>query len=505
MTYSNALRLGAVCLAFSYQSAWAEAPPQVNQVELNRLLAEDRLTAFEHAFEAGDEITEATYTLKDGAGAAVAAGQSFTRLPRADLTGTGEWAMHFPTREGGPQAQSCIACHAAPLANGAGPMAVNVAVDPLHTGDPSQFLERNTLHLFGLGAVQRVAEEMTMDLHAIALLAADQACADQAPVTLDLTTKGVGFGNISAQPEGGGDACTAKLDRSQIKGVDPDLVVRMFGWKGNHSTLRAFARNAAHNEMGLQAVELVGQKDGDYDGVTEELSIGDLTAVTIYMAALERPTSLLELADLGLHDLTKDERARIERGQERLAQAQCTACHVPSLPIESARFSEPSAVPGFAEDSLPDGSDAMAQGLYAQMPLWFDLTSDQPNNRIDQADGTVVQLGSFPKRGATGATLTWYSDFRRHDMGPGLADPVDAFGFGASVWPTRSLAGVGSTGPWLHNGHATTLRDAITAHGGDAMVSKQAFLAMESPEQEELIAFLENLVIVNLDPEEEGH
>lgn len=502
MKNSNALRLGAVCLAFSHNLAWAEAPPRVDQTELNRLLSRDRLAAFEHAFEAGDEITEATYTLKDGAGAAVAPGQSFTRLPRADLTGAGEWAMHFPTREGGPQAQSCIACHAAPLANGAGPMAVNVAVDPLHTGDPSRFLERNTLHLFGLGAVQRVAEEMTMDLRRISVQAAGQACAEQALVTLELKTKGVGFGRITALPEGTGDTCTAILDRSEVQGVDPDLVVRMFGWKGTHATLRAFARSAAHNEMGLQAVELVGEKDGDFDGVTGELSIGDLTAVTIYMAALERPTSLLELADLGLHDLTKDERTRIERGQERMVQAQCTSCHIPSLPIETARFSEPSAVPGFAEDTLPDGSDAMAQGLYAQAPLWFDLTADQPNNRIAQSDGTVVQLGSFPKRGKTGAELSWYSDFRRHDMGPDLADPVDAFGFGASVWPTRSLAGVGSTGPWLHNGHATTLRDAIVAHGGEAMASKQAFLAMDAPEQEELIAFLENLVIVNLDPDE---
>jgi hypothetical protein len=381
-------------------------------------------------------------------------------------------------------------------------MAVNVAVDPMHTGDPSRFLERNTLHLFGLGAVQRVAEEMTMDLHTTALQAADQACSDQVPVTLNLMTKGVGFGRITALPDGTGDSCTANLDRSGVQGVDPDLVVRMFGWKGNHATLRAFARSAAHNEMGLQAVELVGQKDGDFDGVTGELSIGDLTAVTIYMAALERPTSLLELADLGLHDLTKDARAQIERGRERMAQAQCTSCHVPSLPIENARFSEPSAVAGFAEDSLPDGSDAMARGLYAQAPLWFDLTADQPNNRIARSDGTVVQLGSFPKRGGTGAELTWYSDFRRHDMGPGLADPVDAFGFGASVWPTRSLAGVGSTGPWLHNGHATTLRDAIVAHGGEALASKQAFLALDAPEQEELIAFLENLVIVNLDPDE---
>lgn len=90
-------------------------------------------------------------------------------------------------------------------------------------------------------------------------------------------------------------------------------------------------------------------------------------------------------------------------------------------------------------------------------------------------------------------------------MGLGPADPVKTFGFGASAWPTWSQTGVGLTGSWLHNGDTTTLRDAILTHGDDAMTGKQAFLAMEEPALVELIACLENLVIVKLDLEEEEH
>ncbi len=490
-------------LVLSASVALAETPPPVDQKDLMSRLGKDRLEAFVYAFEAGDEITEADYTMERGVGARVSDGQYFSRLPRADLASAGDWAEHFPAREGGPQAHSCISCHSAPLANGAGPMAMNVVIDPTHSGDPSSFLERNTLHLFGLGAVQRVAEEITQDLKQQEAALAKETCEESFPIKHYLVSKGISFGALTASAEVDGTTCKANINYDEVYGIDEDLIVRPFGWKGLHATLRSFARSAAHNEMGMQGVELVGNEDGDFDGVTGELTVGDVTAVTLYMAALERPTSKLELAELGLVELTQDEKYKLLRGEQRLVDAGCTSCHVPSVDLNNAVFSEPSAVPGYSEEELPSGAIAAKLGLDGKNPMWFDLTKDQPNNRIAMADGSEVHLGAFPSKGETGATVFWYTDFRRHDMGPKLADPIDAYGFGASVWPTRSLAGVGSTGPWLHHGHATTLREAIMAHGGAAELSKNAFIALPEEQQDELIAFLENLVIANFDPEEE--
>jgi hypothetical protein len=104
------------------------------------------------------------------------------------------------------------------------------------------------------------------------------------------------------------EPCAVEIDGSGLDGIDPDLVIKAFGWKGNHATIRSFTRGAAHNELGLQAVELVGGEDGDFDGVTHELTVGDLTALTVYMAALERPVSKIELADLDLIELSQAER-----------------------------------------------------------------------------------------------------------------------------------------------------------------------------------------------------
>ncbi|WP_161599850.1 di-heme oxidoredictase family protein [Roseibium sediminis] len=479
----------------------------MNQFRLNEIVREDPRKAFEEAFEAGDELTEAMFTIERGAGAMVGRdGQRFTRMPRADLNADGEWTTHLPAREAGPVAQSCIACHAAPYGNGAGPNPMNGIVDPLHSGDPKKFLVRNTPHLFALGAVQRIAEEMTAELKAQEAGLGRSVCETGKSGSVSLVAKGVSFGILAASPAltptptPGNGNCVAAFDTGMVEGVDADLIIKMFGWKGAHASLRTFTRHAAHNELGMQAVELVGETDGDHDGVTNELTIGDLTALTIYMAALERPTSKLELAELGLMELGDGEAAEIRKGEALFAKAQCSSCHMPVLEVVDPMFREPSRQAGFFETTLPSGQTALEAGLLQDAAVTFDLTADSPNNHVVLANGDARNLGAFPKTASGGARIAWYSDFKRHDMGEKLADPVDVHGFGASVWPTRSLAGVGSTGPWLHNGNATTLHDAIIAHGGEAEASRSAYEALPTPDRQALVAFLENLILQDLDP-----
>ena len=80
-------------------------------------------------------------------------------------------------------------------------------------------------------------------------------------------------------------------------------------------------------------------------------------------------------------------------------------------------------------------------------------------------------------------------------MGPGLAEDIDDFFRGASVWRTKELWGVGSTGPWLHDGRATTLTEAIRWHGGEAEIVKDNYFSRPEQDQDDLIEFLNNLVI----------
>src|SRR5688572_30173663 len=95
--------------------------PHVDQAELNALVASGLYhEAFMHAFETGDEVFGTTFEARDGVGANVGQGQRFTRVPRADLSGPGEWRMHTPARPTGPNGQTCAACHNEPAEDGAG-------------------------------------------------------------------------------------------------------------------------------------------------------------------------------------------------------------------------------------------------------------------------------------------------------------------------------------------------------------------------------------------------
>lgn len=64
---------------------------------------------------------------------------------------------------------------------------------------------------------------------------------------------------------------------------------------------------------------------------------------------------------------------------------------------------------------------------------------------------------------------------------------------------TRNLWGIASSSPYLHDGRATTLTEAILEHGGEAQGSRNAFVAATRPEQRALIAFLENLVLFKME------
>lgn len=451
--------------------------------------------AFKKAFELGDALFATSFSYADGVGAYVGDGQRFSRIPRADLAGFGEWAAHAPSRTTGPNAQACVECHGTPAEDGSGSAAVNVVRDPLHTGRIDSFIHRNTPHLFGMGAVQRLAEEMTEALHAIRAAAVRLSRAQGREVTLKLAAKGVDFGFITARRDG-------SIDSSRVKGVDGDLIVRPFQWKGIEPTIRSFNRDASHNELGMQAVELVGDGvDGDGDGVVNELTIGDITALAIYNAAQPRPTTRTELAALKLiPPLPPTEIEAIHRGEIAFQKAGCDVCHLPKLTLHDPIFREPSRNANFRDAVFPGGQDPASRGVDPNFPITFDLTRDQPQNQIRDAAGRLVfRLGAFERDAGARAVVRLFGDLKRHEMGSGLAEKIDEAETGASVFLTENLWGVGSTAPYLHDGRATTLTEAILEHGGEAQASREAFAALSPPEQQGLIAFLNNLVLFKLE------
>lgn len=469
---------------------------------------------FGRLFTLGDELFEAQYTALDGAGAlALPDGTTLTSRFSRVPPGGGRFT--------GPNAQACAGCHNAPFPTSGGEAAANVLQDPARDG-AGPFNLRNTTSLFGSAALQRLAEEMTEDLHAIRDAAEAAAAPGGSPVERDLVSKGISFGRIAVSRDLAGNAT---IDASAVRGVDPDLVVRPYGWKGNATTLRDFVRGAARNELGMEADELVAKglcltpacddADPDGDGIVGEFSAGDMTALTIYVGAQETPTTIERLVRDGLAPPPTTQSAQLAaRGRSLFQQIGCAACHVPELRLEDPVFEEPTL---------------RGRGQYFDPGVDPDYDPGRPFRFHLARDGDFPRFEPHPQGGVR---VALFGDLRRHRMGRQLADaqatPVSRAdgsplldGDGAevvvepAVFLTAELWGVGNTGPWLHDGRAGSLEEAILLHGEDAppapgdsdrseaQEARDAFVALGAGDRLAVVEFLRTLVLFSLPEEEE--
>lgn len=101
----------------------------------------------------------------------------------------------------------------------------------------------------------------------------------------------------------------------------------------------------------------------------------------------------------------------------------------------------------------------------------------------------------YPIAQLAGIDAPIYSDLLIHDMGEGLADGAAGTDgeAGPRDWRTAPLIGIRFLKGYLHDGRATTLRDAIILHdspGSEARQSIAAFLGMTQVEQDALLQFV---------------
>jgi hypothetical protein len=488
----------------------AESKPALPTITVKELPAFPLKAHIESA-----EIVSGGYTIAR----LVDAGGDLFHTPFNGLDGVGSFvredgskvARFAPLGPRGPSSQACGECHAEPFPASAG--LAHSAVVRAKKGTTSPLNVRSVTSVFGNGILQLLAQEMTEDLWT----ARDEAvaAAKAAPgtnVTRLLTSKGTSFGSIAvtATPAG-----VATVDISKVVGVDPDLVIRPLGWKGDVPILRNFSVGAAAGAMGLVADELVWKKAGagkhpdvDGDGVGRELSVGDITAMTVYMAAQETPTEAAAMATLGYAQaLSADDAGKIEAGRKVFAALGCATCHTPEMPLLNTRFEEPTLR---GRGQYFDAALARLDPSYDPgRPFAFDVLKEaQPPRAEARAGG--------------GATIRLYGDLKRHAMGRLLADPAGTSEpIGADLEPlkhdgkvvaipadhflTAELWGVGNTGPWLHDNRAGTLREAVMLHGEDAppavgapgrseaQEARDAFAKASAADQESLVAFLLSL------------
>lgn len=297
----------------------------------------------------------------------------------------------------------------------------------------------NPPFLFGSGGVELAGKEMTEDLQRLRIIAIRNPGS-----VINLVTKGVNFGTISY------DAQTEKLDTSNVQGIDHDLVVRPFGRKGEFSSVRGFDLEAMLFHFGMQPEEVVGtDNDSDGDGVVNEVLVGEISALHMFNTNLERPE---------VRGVTPEAVA----GAAVFDSVGCTMCHIPALETRGRT-----------------------------LPYTFPEVEDVPFKNAYYGVNLTTSPAGFTPNGQGGMTVPMFSDLKRHDMGPDLAET-----FGGeldSQFITPRLWGIADTAPYLHDGRALTLSDAILAHGGEGQTARDNFVALSDDEKVELLTFLRTL------------
>lgn len=376
-------------------------------------------------------------------------------------------------RTGGPDASACSGCHSDPIPGGAGDIVANVFVsEGFESADfdninPQFSNERNTNTLTGDGLIELLAREMTADLQAQRKSALQTARASQKPETIDLASKNVSFGKLTAAPDG-------VVDVSKLQGIDTDLVVRPFSQKGVFTSIRQFTINALNAHHGIEATERFGTRwtgtaDFDEDKKQDELAEGDVSALTLFQATLAPPTVRT--------DLPTDWAAAAKLGEKSFADLGCASCHMPTLPLKSLNFVDPGPYDVAGTLKTSDVKDPIVVD-FAKRPWAKNL------KRNDKGEWLVPLFG----------------DLKRHVI---VDEQVAALGneimgqrfVERDVFITAELWGVGSTAPYGHRGDIGTLDEMIRAHGGEARQARDAYIATDDTTRSDIVAFLKTLVI----------
>ena len=384
---------------------------------------------------------------------------------------------------------SCAGCHGRPRG------AAGVGGDVVTRPD-----SRDAPHLFGIGLKEMLADEITTDLRLIRSQALDEWRLTHRATSKVLLSKGIEFGSIIVRDDG-------QIDTSQVRGVNPDLRVRPFFAHGAKISIRESAIGAFNEEMGLQSVDpdLMRAQDGariitrsgmQLDGSTDKIEAPPTGSATDDPdhdgVTNEIPTSLVDFMEFYLLNYFKpavyQQTLATKQGRRLFVSSGCAVCHIPDLQINRDRR--------VADvETVFDEQRGIFNNLFATAVPLFDTVDDHlefPALKQPRLQPFLVQ--------------NIFADLKRHDIGPNFYER-NFDGTSRKEFLTMPLWGVGSTGPYGHDGRSITLREVILRHGGEAQAARNAFAALSPEPQERVISFLNSLVLFppddtasNLDP-----
>lgn len=292
-----------------------------------------------------------------------------------------------------------------------------------------------------------------------------------------------------------------------------------FGWKAQTPSLDDFVLTACAVELGL---EVPGHHQGGLPRKPEQKAKGlDLTAeecgsLVAYVGSLPRPVEAATRSTV--------QRDEIAAGKVLFAKVGCAACHAAKLGDVEGIYSDlllhdmgpelgdvgqygvfdPNSSEGDFVD--PEGGDTV---LAPPVPVLDVPDSARPVEApavdVVVAETEVVAAGGTPPAAEVvqAPRIAFLVDPPQMVVPPsgmvvaapnGIAKRPATGPATRQEWRTPPLWGFRDSGPYLHDGRADTLDQAVSFHGGEGTASAHKFFGLSTKERRQVETFLKSLV-----------
>jgi CxxC motif-containing protein (DUF1111 family) len=229
-----------------------------------------------------------------------------------------------------------------------------------------------------------------------------------------------------------------------------DGTIGRFGWKGQTATLDDFVRTACSAELGLEAPGHHQSADpsNPKDRTAElDLTEDECRALVAYVASLPAPVMV--------EPTSRDAKDRWYAGGALFKTIGCATCHTPML--------------------------GNVTGLYSDL-LLHDL------GPVNSGDGSYS-----PGDGGTPLPPLLVDGSKPADAGANAKEQPKVIGASSPEWRTTPLWGLRDSSPYMHDGNARTIEEAIGRHGGQAQAVRERFDTLTGEEKMQLRKFLLSL------------
>lgn len=251
----------------------------------------------------------------------------------------------------------------------------------------------------------------------------------------------------------------------------PNGKIGKFGWKAQKPSLRDFTLAACANELGLD-VPGHRQPAVPYEKGTKtkghDMTNNQADALVAYVRSLPAP----------IQETPKDREAAniIEDGEKLFESVGCAVCHTPNVGEAKGVYSDL---------LLHDlGDKLQASGSYGTALVPHQVESSNES----QSPGT--DEGSSDGQAAPGSEG---SGQQVSNPSSGSSKQVKSTGPTSAEWRTPPLWGLRDSAPYLHDGRAATVEQAIALHGGEGSDSAIRYFLLLPKKRQKLVAFLKTL------------